>query len=108
MEIAALAKVFFSFSFTCSEDLLKFLVGGPWLVGKSTLVLKKWEVGFSPSSCSFDFARVWVCFPGLPLEFWDEQVLKGIASTFGHLISIDNLTNSRRRLVYAQLFVILD
>lgn len=108
VQVEALAKGFFSFSFTCDEDLLKVLVGGAWVIGKSTLVLKKWEAGFSSSSYSFDLASVWVHLPRLPLEFWDEKVFKGIVSTFGCLLSIDNLTASRHRLVYARLCVILD
>lgn len=39
---------FFSFSFDCDEDLKSVLVGGPWMLSKPSLALKKWEPCFDP------------------------------------------------------------
>lgn len=105
IDVAAMAKGFFSFTFNCKDDLVVALTGGPWSIGKSSLMLKRWEPGFNLKSCSFSVAPVWVRLPGLPLEFWDEEVFKGIASTFGVFLLIDQMMKSRKHLVYARFCV---
>ena len=34
-------------------------------------------------------ALVWVRLPGLPLEFWDEKILKSIGDSFRHFVDMD-------------------
>ncbi|XP_059075175.1 uncharacterized protein LOC131875158 [Cryptomeria japonica] len=48
---------------------------------------------------------MWVKLHGLPMEFWEEDVFARIANTFGELIAIDQITTSRRRLIYARICV---
>ena len=46
-------------------------------------------------------APIWVRLPELPLEFWNEGIFVGLASTFGEILSIDPITTSKRCLNYA-------
>ncbi|XP_057848241.2 uncharacterized protein LOC131058428 [Cryptomeria japonica] len=48
---------------------------------------------------------VWIKLPGLPMEYWEEDVFVGIANSFGELIAIDPVMASRRRLIYARICV---
>ena len=48
---------------------------------------------------------VWVRLPSLPLEFWHEDIFKGIASSFGKLVAIDNFTASKSKLQCARIYV---
>ncbi|GLJ27488.1 hypothetical protein SUGI_0539270 [Cryptomeria japonica] len=41
VEVSALPWGFFSFSFSCTEDIPTILCGGPWIMGRSSLTLKK-------------------------------------------------------------------
>ncbi|XP_059068506.1 uncharacterized protein LOC131859012 [Cryptomeria japonica] len=50
-------------------------------------------------------ALVWFRLSGLPLEFWVEDVSKGIYSSFGELLSMDPITAARRRLTFARIYV---
>lgn len=50
-------------------------------------------------------AHVWVRLLGLPLEYWHDDIFKGIAEVFGELLSIDPMTATRKRMVYARLCV---
>lgn len=43
--------------------------------------------------------------PSLPLEFWHEDICKGIASSFGELVALDNATAARTKLHSARLYV---
>ena len=67
-------------------------------MGKHTLLLKKWTPNLYSLDDSAMQAPVWVKLHGLPLEFCVEDVFKGIANTFGELLSLYLVTISRRRL----------
>ncbi|XP_059065573.1 uncharacterized protein LOC131857306 [Cryptomeria japonica] len=41
---------------------------------------------------------VWVWLPGLPLEFWLEDVFSGNANSFGELVAIDAMIVAQKRL----------
>lgn len=48
---------------------------------------------------------VWIKLHGLSMEYWEEDVFFGISNAFGELIAIDPVTTSRRRLIYARIYV---
>ncbi|XP_057819204.2 uncharacterized protein LOC131032289 [Cryptomeria japonica] len=87
--VVAMAGGFFSFSFACEEDLRYVLTGGPWMLGKALLALKKWEPGFNPKDRECNKALIWVRLPGLPMEFWGEEIFARIAACFSELILVD-------------------
>ena len=37
-------------------------------------------------------ALVYVSLSSLPLEFWDERILKSIRDSFGHFVALDSVT----------------
>ncbi|XP_059078021.1 uncharacterized protein LOC131876598 [Cryptomeria japonica] len=57
------------------------------------------------SDAFFETIPIWVNFLGLPLEYWHEDIFKGIARVFGELLSIDQMTTTRKRMVYAKICV---
>lgn len=89
---------FFLFNFNCKEDLNLVLCGGPWSFGKSSLTIKKWEPNMVLSNSFFLTTPIWARLPGLPLEFWHEDIFKGIAISFGELVALDNATATRSKL----------
>ncbi|XP_057863716.1 uncharacterized protein LOC131071779 [Cryptomeria japonica] len=89
VEVVALPKGFFSFYFSCEEDIVVVHYGGPWVVGKSSLALKKWTPNGTNFGSFFEVIPVWFRLPGLPMEFWNEDVFKGITSSFVELLSLD-------------------
>ncbi|XP_057853625.1 uncharacterized protein LOC131063738 [Cryptomeria japonica] len=105
VEITAMSKGALSMSFSCKEDMSRVLYDGPWLIDKSTLALKKWSPKMDLNESFFVQAPVWVRLLGLPLEFWVEDVFKGIASSFSELLSMDPNTVARRRLTFTRIYV---
>ena len=101
----AIAKGILSFDFTCLEDLSTILCDGPWPSGCSTLVLLKWTSILNMKESFFERAPIWVRLPELPLEFWNEEVFVGVASSFGELLSINLTTASKRHLTYAHICI---
>ncbi|XP_057853351.1 uncharacterized protein LOC131063516 [Cryptomeria japonica] len=69
VDVLALSRGFFVFSFSCGEDLEMILSGGPWMFGKSLLSLRKWSPNIELNDSFFESALVWVRLPSLPLEF---------------------------------------
>ena len=74
-------------------------------MGKSTLILQKWTSNLDLNNDFLTQAPVWIRFPELPLEYWHEDVLVGIANSFGELLSIDLVTGAKKRLTYARICV---
>ena len=81
------------------------LCGGPWMFGKSSLTIKKWEPNMDLSDAFFLTTPKWVRLLGLPLEYWHEDVFKGIVGSFGELIAVDQATTSKSKMNSARLFV---
>ena len=50
-------------------------------------------------------AFVWVRLSGLPLEFWDERILKSIDESFLHFFVVDMVTLRRSWLVFARFSI---
>ncbi|XP_057842939.2 uncharacterized protein LOC131052042 [Cryptomeria japonica] len=105
VEVTTMSKGALSMSFSCEEDMLRMICDGPWLIRKSTLALQKWSPKMDLNESFFVQAPVWVRLPSLPLEFWVEDVFKGIASSFGELVSMDPITAFRRRFTFARICV---
>ena len=81
------------------------LCKGPWSFGRATLVLQKWSSQLDLNESFFQKAPVWVRLLELSMEFWNEDVFMGVASTFGELLSINPITTSKSRLTYARIYV---
>lgn len=81
------------------------LCGGPWSFGKCSLTIKKWEPNMVLNDSFFLTTPIWARLPGLPLEFWHEDIFKGIASSFGELVALDNATATKSKLHTARLYV---
>ena len=105
VSVTAMAKGFLSFEFTCPEDMADIMCEGPWSLGRATLVLQKWSSKLDLNDSFFQQAPVWVKLLALPLEFWNEDVFKGVANSFGELLSIDPSTTSKSRLTYVRICV---
>ncbi|XP_057820685.2 uncharacterized protein LOC131033459 [Cryptomeria japonica] len=105
VDVSALPWGFYSFAFSCTEDIMTILYGGPWIMGRSSLPLKKWSPNMDLSEAFYETIPVWVKLSGLPLEYWHEDIFKGIVGVFGELLSIDPMTTAWKRMVYARIYV---
>jgi hypothetical protein len=57
--------------------------------GPSRLILQKWYVNFNPRHEPCNLQKVWVIMPGLPLEFWQEEMLKSIGNKIGAFAGLE-------------------
>ncbi|KAL2901986.1 Homogentisate 1 2-dioxygenase [Bienertia sinuspersici] len=100
-----LGKGFFVLKFAKYQDMQQVLSGGPWTVNGFPLFLRLWEPGFKPSMAKIDTATVWVTLPELPIECYNEGILKTIGNAIGRLVKIDTKSVSRERTRFARLLV---
>ncbi|KAH9290856.1 hypothetical protein KI387_034973, partial [Taxus chinensis] len=104
IDVRALATEGFLFFFQNELEMQKVLLRSPWFYGKQALSLHRWEPGM-PHDFTFHDLVVWISLPALPLEFWEPEVLLGIARSLGKLIAVDSATKSRDKLVATQMCV---
>jgi hypothetical protein len=88
-EILDLTKGWVGFICRTPEDV-SILLDRFWVLGGSSLMLKRWRVAFDPATEHFQHRHLWVLLPGLPLHFWHEGALKAIGNTLGRFISLDS------------------
>lgn len=91
-ELIDLEHGYYLARFFTRSDYYKVLEGGLWLILGHYLTVTKWRPNFRPSMESVDSTLVWVRFPGLPLEFFDEEVLYALGNAVGKAIKIDATT----------------
>ena len=81
----------FYFKFMLEEDI-NLILSGTWYYGKHCLALTKWHPGFDASAELNKLASVWDRLPRLPLEFWDEKILRWVGNSFGHFVTANKVT----------------
>jgi hypothetical protein len=98
-EMLHLTKGWMGFIFQSLEDA-SLLLNIFWMLGRSSLMLKRWRVAFDPITEHFQHRHLWVLLPRLPIHFWTEGAMKAIGNALGRFISLDNssLQNSSRKL----------
>ncbi|KAL7191233.1 hypothetical protein ACSBR2_023327 [Camellia fascicularis] len=74
---------FFIVKFDMMEDYTKVFTGGPWVVLDHYVMVRKWQQDFKSDEAEEDTTAIWVRFPNLPIEYYDEKVLYHIAKILG-------------------------
>ncbi|GJV73820.1 zinc knuckle CX2CX4HX4C containing protein [Tanacetum coccineum] len=85
---------FFFFQFKTPKGLEDVLENGPWMIRKSPIILKKWNM--NTRLCKDELARilVWVKIHDVPIQAFTEDGLSIIASKIGKPIMLDSYTSS--------------
>nr|XP_027103207.1 uncharacterized protein LOC113724514 [Coffea arabica] len=92
---------------TLEEDYTRLFVRRTWFIKSSPMTLSKWSLDFKANK-EISIAPVWVSFPGLPILFFDRQVLNKLASVLGRLLKVDAATGDLRRPSVARVLVEMD
>ena len=65
------------------------LLENNWKWGPSGLILKKWSVYFDANRESQNVQKIWVILPGLPMMFWQKDIMKAIGGKMGKFIALE-------------------
>lgn len=77
------------------KDCLHVLVDGPWKIFDNYVVPQRWRPDFVPAESKLEKMAVWVRLPGLPVEYFREDVLKLILQKVGTPLKLDRSTAGR-------------
>nr|GMD33042.1 uncharacterized protein LOC109175269 [Ipomoea batatas] len=81
---------------------------GPWMVLDHYLVVQEWEPNFCPWKNKTEKLLVWVRFPKLPIEYFEEDFLMKIGLSVGRHVKIDTTTSLTTKGNFARICVEVD
>lgn len=82
MEMVDIGNGFFMIKFDLEADREKVISGGPWMIFDHYVAVRPWEADFVSSEVKINKTMVWIRFPSLGMEYYDENVLTA-SSIFG-------------------------
>lgn len=101
----SIANGFVFFMFDTIDSSTAVLEDSPWFIGGHFIVLKKWHSMMKLSKDQLDKIPIWVKLFNVPLEYWDDDGLSGIASAIGEPLYMDRLTDYGDRVSFAKVCV---
>lgn len=99
---------FFIVKFDLMDDYTKVFTGGPWIVMDHYVTVRKWQHEFKANEAEEDTTAIWVRFPTLPIEYYNEKALFHITKVLGVPLKIDINTAMTARGKYARVCVEMD
>ncbi|GJT31780.1 zinc knuckle CX2CX4HX4C containing protein [Tanacetum coccineum] len=88
------SKGFFFFKFDSRTSLEAFLEGGPWLIRKSPIILKKWSMDTRLLKEELTRIPIWVKLHDVPIQVFEEDGISLIATFIGKPVMLDSYTSS--------------
>ncbi|KAI8025479.1 Uncharacterized protein LOK49_LG02G03808 [Camellia lanceoleosa] len=107
-DVIDLGNNYFLFKFSSQEDCAMVYSGGPWVIMDYYLTVRKWEPDFKASEAFETTTTVWVWFPELPIEYFQEKVFYTIAKQLGKPMMIDLTTTMATRGRFARVCIKVD
>ncbi|XVF02788.1 hypothetical protein REPUB_Repub04eG0204400 [Reevesia pubescens] len=99
---------YYCFRFNNEMDFNHVLLGGPWVIADHYLTIRRWTPYFRSEEATISSVAAWVRFPGMPLEFYDNEVLMKMGNTIGKALMIDRNTIAALRGRYARMCIEVD
>ncbi|CAL5387980.1 unnamed protein product [Camellia sinensis] len=99
---------FFIVKFDMMEDYTKVFSSGPWVALDHYVTVRRWQQEFKSDEAKEDTIAIWVRFPNLPIEYYNENVLFHIAKVLGTPLKIDINTAMAARGRYARVCIEMD
>ncbi|GJV61155.1 zinc knuckle CX2CX4HX4C containing protein [Tanacetum coccineum] len=88
------SKGFFFFKFDSRAGLEAVLEGGPWLIHKSLIILKKWSMDTRFLKEELIRIPIWVKLHDVPIQVFEEDGISLIATFIGKTVMLDSYTSS--------------
>ncbi|KAE8727842.1 hypothetical protein F3Y22_tig00005294pilonHSYRG00127 [Hibiscus syriacus] len=107
-ELIYVGDGYFLANFSSLEDLRFALEGGLWIIYGHYLTVRKWFAEFHPSSTTIDSTAVWVRFPGLLVQYYNDRILFAMRNTFGRALKVDPNTSYASKGRFARVCVEVD
>lgn len=103
-----LANDFFIAKLTNKQDQDTAILHGPWMIAGHYVHVRKWIPNFEPETAEVSTLPIWVRFPVLPVEYYNEQWLKRAGDRIGRMLKVDKTTLVASRGRFARVCVEVD
>ncbi|XP_043717739.1 uncharacterized protein LOC122665653 [Telopea speciosissima] len=90
--LSPLGKGFFLVEFEKEGDMAAIWKRGSRRVGSQAITFQRWRPRFNLNDRTMSNKLVWIRFPDLPLEYWNEKILLSMAKAAGRPVTIDPCT----------------
>ncbi|XP_031116795.1 uncharacterized protein LOC116020462 [Ipomoea triloba] len=108
IELVTIDNGYFLVKFYSMDDYEFAKYGGPWMVLDHYLIVKEWVPNFDPFTEKTEKVIVWIRFPCLPAEYFDQKFLMRVGGKIGRPINIDMATSLVSRASFARVCVEVD
>ncbi|PNY06441.1 hypothetical protein L195_g002907 [Trifolium pratense] len=99
---------FFMVKFDLEADREKVINGGPWMIFDHYVAIRPWTTDFIASQVKINKTLVWIRFPNLGMEYYDESLLLALATAVGRPIKVDIRTLDASRGKFARVCIEID
>jgi hypothetical protein len=89
MDVLDVGHGFFMIKFDLEADREKVISGGPWMIFDHYVAIRPWTSDFISSQVKINKTLVWIRFPSLGMEYYDESLLLALASAVGSPVKVD-------------------
>lgn len=108
LDVVDVGHGFFMVNFDLPEDKEKVIARGPWMLFDHYLAVRPWVPNFVASNVKIDRTMVWIRFPSLGMEYYDESVRLALATAVGKPIKVDIRIVDASRGRFARVCVEID
>ncbi|MCH91040.1 hypothetical protein A2U01_0011964, partial [Trifolium medium] len=108
MDMMSIGHGFFMVKFDLEADRDKVISGGPWMIYDHCVAIRPWTTDFISSQVQINKTHVWIRFPSLGMEYYDESLLLALATAVGRPIKVDIHTLDASRGKFARVCIEID
>ncbi|XP_023634298.1 uncharacterized protein LOC17878355 [Capsella rubella] len=108
MCVLDLPRQFFMVRYDAEDDYMAAMTSGPWRVFGSILMVQAWSPTFNLVCEEIVTTPVWVRIAHIPISFYHETILMGIAERVGKPLKVDLTTLKMERASFAHVCVEVD
>jgi hypothetical protein len=105
MDIMDIGHGFFMVKFDLEADREKVISGGPWMILDHSVAIRPWTTDFISSQVKINKTLVWIRFPSLGMEYYDESLLLALATAVGSPVKVDIHTLDASRGKFARVCI---
>jgi hypothetical protein len=108
MDIMDIGYGFFMVKFDLEAGREKVISGGPWMIMDHYVAIRPWTTYFISSQVKINKTLVWIRFPSLGMEYYDESLLLALATAVGSPVKVDMHTLDASRGKFARVCIEID
>jgi hypothetical protein len=108
MDMMDIGYGFFMVKFDLEVDREKVISGGPWMIFDHCVAIRPWTTDFISSQVQINKTLVWIRFPSLGMEYYDESLLLALATAVGRPVKVDIHTLDASRGKFARVCIEID